>query len=89
MCFEYPDNMQEIWKFVKVKRRTPFHDKELALCTKEINAILARAEKNNKDPKRKLAILTTHRGPFPVWSEYGAVGPYDDESKIDKALGFK
>jgi hypothetical protein len=66
-----------------------FHDSELAECTKQINAIFAKVVKNNKDPKRKLALLDTPKGLLLAWSEYGVIGPDDDENEIEKALGLK
>jgi hypothetical protein len=89
MCFKDPDDFQTVARFQEVKTLTESHDAELRKCTKEINTILARIEKNSKKRNRQLAILTTPRGLMLAWTEYGAVGPYDDDSVIDKALGFK
>jgi hypothetical protein len=68
---------------------TPFHDAELAQATKEINAVLSRLEKGNKDSGRKLSLIEFQNRHLLVWAEYGAVGPYDDEATIIEALGLK
>jgi hypothetical protein len=68
---------------------TDFHDAELARATKEINAIVEKIEKNNKEPKRKLSLIEFQGRHLMVWAEYGAVTPYDDDETIIKALKLK
>jgi hypothetical protein len=86
-CYENPDDLQVMAKFKAVKRLSSFHDAQLARCTKEVNRILDKVKRNNKNPKRELAILRTSGGLFLAWTEYGAVGPYDDDA--EKRLGIK
>ncbi len=86
-CYEHPDDLQVIAKFKEARRRSSFHDAQLARCTKEINRILDKVKRNNKNEKRELAILRTSGGLFLAWTEYGAVGPYDDNA--EKRLGIK
>ena len=87
-CSRSPADNQFIVYFAEAKRLSSFHDAELAQVTKELNAILERVGKNNKNAKRKLAFLNTPKGLFLAWSEYGDITPYDDDAKIEKALGL-
>jgi hypothetical protein len=68
---------------------TAFHDSQMAKATKEINAILSRVEKSNRDPQRKLSWVQFKNRHFLVWATYGVVGPDDDEATIVKSLGLK
>jgi hypothetical protein len=68
---------------------TDFHDAELARATREINAIVDRIQKNNKDPERNLSFIQFKNRHLLVWATYGAVTPYDDDATIIKALKLK
>lgn len=63
-CFESSDDTQIQAKLATSPNRTPFHDAELQQATKEINSILAKVNKTNKDSKRELAFLRVPGGFF-------------------------
>ncbi len=88
LCYASPDSYQTVTKFWESTELTDFHDAELAKATKEINAILGKIEKSNKDPKRKLSFIRFKNQRLLVWAEYG-VGPHDDHKTIVKALKLK
>jgi hypothetical protein len=75
-----------LWEAEKL---TSFHDAELAKATKEINAILSKIGKGNRDPDRTLSLVQVQDRPFLVWASYEIVGPDDDAAVIMKALGLK
>ena len=66
-----------------------FHDAELASATKQINTIIEKIQKNNKDPKRTLSLIQFQNRHFLVWATYGAITPYDEDDTIIKALKLK
>ena len=86
-CFVDPADLCVIIRFAELKSLTPFHDAELARCTKEINAILNKVKRNNKSRNRDLSILKTEKGLLLAWVERGAHGPRDPGTA--KALGIK
>ena len=93
VCFKSSEDTQVIGSdprksLVTARRLTPFHDAELAQCTKEINAILARVRRGNKNPNRELAFLRVPGGLFLAWTEH-AIGAQDDEADINRVLGIK
>jgi len=92
-CFQSSDDTQIMGKnpnssLREARRLTPFHDAELARCTKEINAILAKVRKGNKDPNRELAFLRVPDGLFLAWTQH-AIGSEDDATEINRVLGIK
>jgi hypothetical protein len=80
---------QTIVKLWETGELTAFHDSELAQATKEINAILSKIEKKNKDPERKLSFIQFQNRHLLVWAHYDVVGPDDDDATIIKALRLK
>jgi hypothetical protein len=93
LCFRSSDDTQIIGKDPRksletARRLTPFHDAELAQCTKEINAILAKAHRGNKDANRELAFLRVPGGLFLAWTQH-AIGSEDDAAEINRVLGIK
>src|SRR5262245_36697312 len=92
LCFQSSDDTQMIGKRPRqslqvAKRLTPFHDAELAGCTKEINEILAVVRERNRDPKRELAFLRVPDGLFLAWTTH-AVSSEDDPAEIERVLGI-
>jgi hypothetical protein len=88
-CFADPKGGQTIMRLWEAEELTGFHDAELAKATREINSILSRIDKNNKDPERKLSFIEFQNRHLLVWSRYDVVSPYDDEATIVKALRLK
>src|SRR5262245_46536147 len=89
ICLPSPHGGQTIGRLWEADSLSPFHDKALASATKEINAILRRVEESKPEKDLELSFIAFQDRPFLVWSSYGAVGPYDDDDKIAKALGLK
>ena len=87
-CRKSPDDTQTLTKFWEVEELSAFHDAELAQATRQINAILSKIEKSNKDPRRKLSFIQFRNQHFLVWAEY-RVGSQDDEETIRKMLRLK
>jgi hypothetical protein len=58
-------------------------------ATKEINSLISKIVRNNKDPNRMLSILDTPKGPFIAWTECDNVSADDDEVTIREALALK
>ncbi len=88
-CYKSTAGGQDVGKLWEVAELSEFHDAELAQATREINAILARLERGNRDPERKLSLIEyKNRHPL-VWARYGVVGPHDDDRTIVKALKLK
>ena len=86
----YPgDGGQTVIKLWEVGQLTSLHDSELAAATREINAILSKIEKNNKDPERTLSFIEFQNRHLLVWARYGAVGPNDDKATVMKRLSLK
>jgi hypothetical protein len=80
---------QTVVKLWEAEELTEFHDAPLARATKEINAIVEKIAKNNKDPERTLSLIEYQGRHLMVWAHYGAVTPYDDDQTIIKALRLK
>ncbi len=80
---------QTVMKLWEAEELTEFHDADLARATKEINAIVDRIEKNNKDPNRTASFIEFQGRHLMVWANYGAVTPYDDDDTIIKALRLR
>jgi hypothetical protein len=88
-CYRSRESLQLLAKFREPARLTQFHDESLAQVTRDINALLSKTQRANKDSKRELAIISTPRGPMLAWTRHGVVSPDDEDAKIEKALGFK
>jgi hypothetical protein len=88
-CYVTTESYQTLTNLWETTELTAFHDAELAGATKEINAILGKLEKNNKDSKRKLSFIRFRNQHFLVWAKYGAVGLSDDDRTITKGLKLK
>ena len=88
-CYRSPRADQQVAGLWEAEKLTSFHDAELAKATKEINAILSKIQKGNRDPDRTLSLVLFQNRPFLVWASYEIVGPDDDEAMIMKTLGLK
>ncbi len=88
-CFASPAGdclVQGLWESSD-GTATSFHDAELVRATSEINSVLARISEN-LDRTRDLSFVVIENRPFLVWTEHGAVGPYDDPDTVEEALGL-
>ena len=88
-CYKSPWGGQDDAKLWEAAELSDFHGAELAKATREINAILARLEKNNRKADRKLSFVAFQNRHLLVWARYGVVGPFDDQATIIKALKLK
>jgi len=79
-------NVSGLWE---VEELTSFHDAQLAQATKQINVILSRIEKGNKDPERNLSFIQFKNRHFLVWTNSMAIGLDDDDETIIKAFRLK
>jgi hypothetical protein len=66
-----------------------FYDPRLTRATKEINDILERLRKENKDRDKELSFIEVENRLLLVWTEHGMIGPDDDPDTVKKALGLK
>jgi hypothetical protein len=89
VCYKNPTAYQTLTNLWEAEELTEFHDAELAQATKEINAILSKIEKRNKDTERKLSFVQFQNRHFLVWANYGYVGPDDEEEEIVQTLKLK
>ena len=81
-------NDQQVAGLVEATTLTPFHDKDLQECTRELNSIL-RKYNRSKDPHLELSLLQTSKGWFLAWADNNTVTAHDDNKKVLKALGIK
>jgi hypothetical protein len=88
-CFKDPLSYQCVGRLWEATQATEFHDAELVRATKQINAILSRIERSNRDPKRTLSLIKFQKQHLLVWATYGVIGPTDAEKTIIKALKLK
>ena len=88
-CSPSFDDNQVVPKLWEAEVLSSFHDAGLAHCTRKINAILRKAEKENRDRKRKLSVIIFDNRPLLVWAHYCVIGRYDDHGKVLKELGLK
>jgi hypothetical protein len=88
-CFSSQSSTCTVSGLWQANELTSFHDAELAQATKEINAILSKIEKGNKDPQRELSFIQFKKRHFLVWTRSGIIGPDDDDKTILKTLGLK
>jgi hypothetical protein len=71
-------------------RRSDFHDAELQNATAEINQILDRVERDNKDSSRNLSFINFESRLMLVWTHPGEVISSDDaDGEIAKGLKIK
>jgi hypothetical protein len=87
-CFICPESYQTVTGLWETAERATFHDAELAQATQEINGILSRVEKRNKDKSRKLSFIEFQNRQFLVWARYG-VGQWDEDKTVIKELKLK
>jgi hypothetical protein len=80
---------QTVLNLWETEELTDFHDAELAQATKEINAIVEKIQKNNRDPNRTVSLIEFKNRHLLVWASYGHVTPFDDDEIIIKALKLK
>jgi hypothetical protein len=85
-CFKSPAGYQTVKKLWEADELTSFHDAKLAQTTTQINAILSRLDKSNKDPQRSLSFIQVQNRLLLCWAKYDAIGPVDDDETIVKAL---
>jgi hypothetical protein len=88
LCAPDVESYQTVTKLWETTELAAFHDAPLAQGTKQINGILERLEKNNKDKERKLSFIRIRNQHFLVWATY-AVGQHDDERIVAKELKLK
>ena len=87
-CYGSPSATCTVSGLWEAKELTSFHDAQLAQTTKEINAILSKIEKGNKDPERRLSFIKFQHRHFLVWTR-SVIGMSDDDETILKALRLK
>jgi len=88
-CYKNEWGGQDVAKLWEAAQLSDFHDSELAKATREINAILKRLERSNRNADRKLSFVEFENRYLLVWARYGVVGPFDDRATIMKALKLK
>jgi hypothetical protein len=88
-CYKSSWGGQDVAKLWETAQLTEFHDAELADATKQINAILSKLEKGNRNSERKLSFIQHNNRYLLVWARYGVVGPDDEDAAIAKALKLK
>ena len=70
--------------------RSDFHDAELQNATQEINEVLDRIERDNKDVSRHLGFIDFQNRFMLVWSRHGeTVSSADTNGEIARALKIK
>jgi hypothetical protein len=89
VCYKNPSGFQTLTKLWEANELTAFHDAALSGATKKINAVVDRLQRKNADQERTLSLIEFQNRLFLVWARYGAVGPYDDDAAIIKALKLK
>ena len=87
VCYRNDDARCVVASLVGVKAESAFHDASLAKCTNEINTLLGNMKESNKDKGRELEFLITSKGLLLAWTNH-AIGPEDEESEINRALGI-
>ena len=85
ICFTSDHDTCIVASLVSARTESAFHDAALAQCTKEMDALLSKARKTNKENHRELAFLITPEGLLLAWVEHG-IGAHDDEREINRAL---
>lgn len=87
--------MQTVAKFWETVGTTPFHTRELALATKEINRVLEQARRVGPRPKDVLSFIVIGSRLLLVWAEdaakasKGGMGSDAKFSRIAKALKLR
>lgn len=70
--------------------RSDFHDADLQNATKQINKILARIERDNRDGSRHPRLIKFQNRLMLVWVQRGhLVTSQDDDAEIAKALRIR
>ncbi len=89
LCLPDKESYQTLTNLWETTELTAFHDADLAQATKQINGILSRLEKSNKESERKLSFIRFRNRHFLVWARYGAFGPLDQDKTIIRELKLK
>ena len=89
-CFTSTLHRQTLIPLWESEEATLFHDEVLKKASREINAILDKVNKDNKDKKRVLSLIEFQNRHMLVWATYDdIVTPDDDEATVRKALKLK
>lgn len=88
-CFADPQDNCSISPLWETTRPSEFHDSDLAKATKEINAIINRIDRSNKDKERELCFIKVQDRLMLVWAFHGVVKPSDEGAIIARALNLK
>lgn len=95
ICFKSTKSMQTVAKFWETVETTPFHTRELALATKEINGVLEQAGRVASRPKGVLSFIVIENRLLLLWAEdvsrspRGGLGSNAKLSRIAKALKLR
>jgi hypothetical protein len=90
VCFKDSAGGQTITSLWETGEASLWHDEVLKKATKEINAILGKVDKANKDKKRVLSLIEYQNRHLLVWATYeDVVNSADDEPTVRKALKLK
>ena len=88
-CCESTTSTCNVAKLWGVTGLTTLHDSELQQATLEINAILDRARKTNRDKKRELHFVQVEDRHMLAWVHSDLSGPLAKPRAIDKMLKLK
>jgi hypothetical protein len=88
-CYESDAGGQTVYRLWQATKLSSFHDAELAQATKEINSILERVAKRNRDASRFLSLIEFENRHLLVWARYGVIGPDADRDKVVRALHLR
>jgi len=90
VCYPSEIDKQISAVFAEVDELSPFHDTLLAQATSAINATLDNVRGHNQTNRDlSVLILPTTPGLFLAWTENIGIGPDDDVSTIEHALGLR
>jgi hypothetical protein len=88
-CVPSEEGGQIVLPLMETEASTEAHDEELQRCTREINALLERAAKENTDDDRVLSCIAFRNRLLLVWARYGAIGPDAPEDEVAKAVAIR
>lgn len=88
-CCESTTSTCNVAKLWAVTGLSALHDSELQQATKEINAILERAGKTNRDKKRELHFVQVEDRHLLAWVHSDLTGALARPQTIDKILKLK
>jgi len=90
VCFASANSMCTVKATLLEGGRSDFHDAELQNATQEINKILDRIERDNRDVSRHLSFIDFQNRLMLVWSKHSeTVSRVDTDREIAKALKIK